>query len=159
MSENLVALYTTILKIISEISEGERKSQACFLSGLSVSVFDRTVKSDPMLQQMLYDAEVAGIEELADVLVNIDTHHKHGRTDPKTASVVSSNIKWYLSKKRPDQYGEKVLVENRITADKVILDALSAGLERAQNRLIDITPAPSYEGPELSPDLIKILTK
>lgn len=124
--------YPLVMHVIELIGQGRTQTAACDETGLSVSTFKQYVERTPELHALFNDAETRGYDGMADSLVEIDTHCAiAGVSDPKVMKVLSDNIRWYLSRKRPQQYGERIVVENKITADKAIIDALSRGAERA----------------------------
>jgi hypothetical protein len=124
-------VYPLVMKAIDDIGNGRTLTRACDAAGLSVATFKRYVTDTPELHDLFNDAEQRGHDALADILLEIDSHPVYGSTDPKQQKVVSDNIKWFLARKRPQQYGDRVIVENKITADKAIIDALSRGAQRA----------------------------
>ena len=54
--------------------------------------------------------------------------------DPKTAKNVGDNLKWWLSKRKPREFGDKLIVDDG--AQPKLLDILQA----AVNRLIEAVP-------------------
>jgi len=125
-----VEMYPKVLKAIDLISQGFTKTRACDDAGLSTTTFDKLVNGDALLAELANEAEQRGYHSLADALVTIDTS-VHGSSDPKMAAILSKNIQWYLSRRNPKQYGERVTVEHTITADRAIVDALERGKQRA----------------------------
>ena len=66
------------------------------------------------------------------------------------ASVLSSNIKWYLAKKDPKRFGERVTVEHDVKVDVTITQALNRARQRTQiaaaddvvdATFVDVSPA------------------
>lgn len=139
----LADTYTRILKAVELISQGKTPTAACLEASISYPTFIKHIKNVPELQDAYVEAEQMGLDTLADVLLRITTDADYGETDPKMAKVVSENIKWYLSRKRPTQYGDKLLVEHKITLDRIITDAIDAGKQRALGYappVVDVTP-------------------
>jgi hypothetical protein len=138
----LADTYTRILKAVELISQGKTPTAACIEASISYPTFIKHIKNVPELQDAYVEAEQMGLDTLADVLLRITTDDTYGETDAKMAKVVSENIKWYLSRKRPTQYGDKLLVEHKITLDRIITDAIDAGKRRAlgYTPAIDVTP-------------------
>jgi hypothetical protein len=56
-------------------------------------------------------------------------------TEPKMATVVSSNTKWLLERRRSKAYGAKSTLEVNLTADREVLDALQAAKARHQGKV------------------------
>lgn len=90
-------------------------------------------------------AENIGYDIMADELLNIDNSRLYGNSDDKMAKTVSDNIKWFLSRKRPSSYGDKVHHVHELTADRAILDALEAGKQRALTGVVTISPVPQTD--------------
>jgi hypothetical protein len=126
-------IYARIMHALDLISQGETPTKAYDQAFVSKSVVEKYIASDPALQQLAIDAHSRGFDTLADVLLDIDTDPRYGASDPKIMKVKSDNIKWYLTKRDSQRYGEKVVVENRITADRAIVEALSRGKQRVLN--------------------------
>jgi len=124
---------TGVMRALDLIGQGYSQTRACDVAKITVSTFKHYVKSTPELIAIFDDAEQRGHDALADVLLDIDNHPYYGTNDPKAQRVLSENIKWFLSRKRPAQYGDKMLVTHNITMDRVIVDALTRGAERAGN--------------------------
>ena len=130
-------VYPAVMRALTLISQGRTKTSACDDAQISTSVFDRHVRGTPELAQMYEEAEQRGMDTLADILLEIDSNDQYGSSDPKVQKVMSDNIKWYLSRKRPKQYGDKVTIEHSITADKAIIDALERGKARAIGQVVE----------------------
>jgi len=127
-----VDIYPRVMAALNFISQGHTISASCDKAGLSYTAFKKYVDSTPELLDVFTDAEQRGYDRMADALLQIDSDLVYGSSDPKKMKIISDNIKWYLSRKRPAQYGERVTVEHNITADRAIIDAL----ERARQRSI-----------------------
>lgn len=121
------------MRAIDLIGQGHTQTRACDMAGLTVQTFRKYIKTAPELQDIFDDAEQRGHDTLADVLLDIENHHVYGSTDPKVMRVMSDNIKWFLARKRPSQYGDRLMVDHKVTLDRVIVDALQRGMERAGN--------------------------
>ena len=122
-----------VMRAIDLIGQGYTQTRACDLAGITVVTFRKYVKAAPELQDIFDDAEQRGHDALADVLLDIRENDIYGTTDPKEQRVISDNIKWFLARKRPSQYGDRLMVDHKVTLDRVIVDALQRGMERAGN--------------------------
>lgn len=131
----LVETYTKILKALELVSEGRTLTSACDEVNIGVGTFLKHVESQEEFQELFMEAEQRGYDTLADILLEINTHHYYGTNEAKMANVLSNNIKWYLSKRKPAKYGEKITVENVFTLDRTITEFLS----RAKDRALGIT--------------------
>ncbi len=143
--------YPAVLFAIEKISQGRTKTYACDESNISISVFEQYVKNSVELQELLHEAETRGYDAMADMLLIIDSEKAgiYSQSDPKMAKVISENIKWLLTRRRQKQYGDRMVVEHNLTADRAITDALAAGRNRLLNAnrdvpaIIDVTPVES----------------
>ena len=79
---------------------------------------------------MYVEAERRSHDAMADALINIDNHRVHGQSDPKMAKVISDNIKWVLSKRDAQRFGERVQVDHSVSVDIAITTALDAARRR-----------------------------
>lgn len=127
-----------VLYAINLIGQGHTKTRACDESHVSPAILERVSKSDPLVADMLTEAEQRSYDAMADALINIDNHKVHGQSDPKMAKVISDNIKWVLSKRRPKDFGDRVQVDHSVTVDVAITTALDA----ARRRVGPALPAP-----------------
>lgn len=135
----LVDTFSQAMRVIDLVGQGHTVTNACQDVGISFQTFRRRITDDEQLMALFSEADQQGLDMLRDLLLNIDNDPRHGRSDPRMAAVISKNIMWVLSKRRPDVYGDKIVVENRITADKAIVEALSRGRDRALQRpVIDV---------------------
>lgn len=93
---------------------------------------------------MFDDALQEGYDTMAELLLEIDRDPLYGNNDPKMAKVISDNIKWFLARRRPKEYGDRMDVNVTVTADKEIIAALRASQSRVSaiehQRIIDVTP-------------------
>lgn len=142
--------YPLVTKAIMLLSEGRTKTRACDEAGISISVFDNYIKSNPAMEDLYREAEQRSYDAMADALLEIDNHKIYGQSDAKMANVISSNIKFLLGKRRPKEYGERITVDHNVTMDKAIIDALTAGRRRAaigheDSTIIDVTPGVSED--------------
>lgn len=93
---------------------------------------------------------------MADILLEMETNPVYGSSDPQKMKIISENIKWLLSRRRPSQYGDKVTVEHNVTADAAIVEMLARGRDRANSLMIeeaeyvDVTPTPAFDPSQFS---------
>lgn len=133
--------YPGVLRAITLISQGETKSKACDTALVPVDLFDRYVKGDIQLGALFMEAEVRGRDAMADALLSPDNHSLYGHTNPQMAKIQSDNIKWYLSKKDPKSYGERIEIKHEITLDRAITDAMDRAKARVHaTNVIDHDP-------------------
>mgnify|MGYP001546060075 FL=1 len=141
--------YPACLYAIQQLGPGYTLTQACNAANITVALFRRYCANDPNLNDQFIDAEQRSHDALADALVHID-NSEHGSSDPKMASVLSSNIKWYLAKKDPKRFGERVTVEHDVKVDVTITQALNRARQRTQiaaaddavdATFVDVSPA------------------
>lgn len=123
-----------VITVLGRVSQGIVPTEACDELGLSYQTFCTFTARYPQLRAMRDEAEDRCYDVLADRLLTI---HEQV-TDPKMATVVSSNTKWLLERRRARQYGAKSTLEVNITADREVLDALQAAKARAQGKVIDV---------------------
>jgi hypothetical protein len=129
--------YARVLEVISLVSQGRTLTSACREAKISVITVQRACKDNVELNDAMVEAEQVGHDTLSEILLEIDRDPHYGTNDPRMAKVVSDNIKWLLAKKNPKKFGEKIVVENKLTADRAILDALDAAKNRAITRVVD----------------------
>lgn len=159
-----VDMFPKVLLAVDLIGQGQMESAACDKAGITVSAFRKYVNSSNELADIYNDAQVRGYDRLADELINIDVHGAMlGLTDPKMIKLLSDNRKWLLEKRRPQQYGQRSVVEHSITADRAIIEALSQGKQRAlEGTIIDATytvieEAVRVHGVDMDPDLLEFV--
>lgn len=133
--------YPAVLYAIERVSQGRTRTTACDDANINIALFEKYVNAHKELQDLLMEAERRGYDAIAEALLNPDAHPVYGRADPKMASVMSKNIQWFLEKRKPKEYGQKVQVEHNITADRAIIDALQAGKRRALAAPSDVIDA------------------
>lgn len=125
-------VYPRVMHVIDLLGQAKTESEACDTAGITVHAFRNYVSHTPELHDLFLDAEQRGYDRTADELANI---HKwgdeNGVTDVRMLSLISKNRWHLLSKRRPQQYGDKVVHEHNITADRTIIEALSQGKQRA----------------------------
>lgn len=141
-----------LLNVFDLISQGYTETAACDHVKLSISTFKHYIKNNEELQEMYDEAFQRGTDAMADALLNPDNHALYGHSDAKMAKVQSDNIKWFLSKRRPKDFGDRIEVNHHLTADKAITQALLAARNRVplledveEADFIDVTPEPSDE--------------
>lgn len=130
-------IYSRVMSALTFLSQGRTLTSACAEAGLSAVTLQKYVNSTPELRDAFIEAEQSGYDTLADILLNIFEDSTYGHTETKKAKIISDNIKWYLARKRPSQYGDRTIVETHITADKAIVEALSRGRERAEKAVLE----------------------
>lgn len=116
-----------IMQAIRLVSEGKTASEAIIRCGVTWAQWYRWTKKEP-LAEMLAQAVQHGYDVMAEMLINIDQVH----SDPAMANVISKNIQWFLARMKPSRYGDRVINEHHITADKEIIEALLRAKDRAQ---------------------------
>jgi hypothetical protein len=160
-------IYPKVMRVIDLLGEGRTESEACDTAGVTVSTFRNYVSKTPELHDLFLDAEQRGYDRLADELINIHSVcDQLGVTDAKMVKILSDNRKWLLSKRRPQQYGDKVVHEHNITADRTIIEALSQGKQRALeanaatvvNGVIDATYTVVINGVEVDPEIAEFVS-
>lgn len=119
-----------IMNAIDLISQGYTETRACDDVRLSVSTFKHYIKANDELQDLYTEAVQRGSDAMADALLAPDNHHLYGHGDSKMAKVQSDNLKWFLSKRDPKRFGDRIEVNHHITADKAITQALNAARNR-----------------------------
>lgn len=124
--------YPAVLLAIDEISKGRTLTAACDIANISYSTFRNYIDRDPVLKGAFADAEQRGHDAMAEALMAPDNHALYGHSNPQMAKVQSDNIKWFLSKKRPKEYGERVQVDHSVTIDVVITGALNRARQRSR---------------------------
>lgn len=122
--------YPAVLYAINALGQGRTLSDACDQANITVQTFRSYVSNDPTLQALFEDAEQRSYDAMADALINIDNHKLHGQSNPQMAKVISDNIKWVLSKRKPKEYGERIEVKHEHTLDITITSALNRARQR-----------------------------
>ena len=136
---NVYDFYNAALYAIDQLALGHTLTQACDMARISVASFEKHINADDNLRQLFEEAERRGHDALTSALLHIDNHTVYGQSNPQMAKVMSDNIKWYLSKKDPKRFGDRVQVEHSVTLDRAITDALNS----ARNRVAGALPAPN----------------
>lgn len=144
--------YPAILYAIDLISQGKTRTTACDEANITIAVFENYTKGDKQLQDLLVEAETRGYDAMCDLLMSIDNHKTMGRSDAKMAKVISDNIKWILERRRPKQFGARLDVNHTITADRAILDALSAARSRTTVHALTDQSIPDADFIDVTPD-------
>jgi len=132
-----------VLAVIEQLRTGAAMtlSEALRAVGISVPTFRRAMASTPELVELYDEALQESYDLLAEKLVHVDEYYP----DAKMANAVSTNIRWFLSRRKPSTYGEHSTIEHRITADKDVLEALLRAKARAQS--IEYTAPPALPHP------------
>lgn len=136
MTNLLQDVYIRVMHALDLISQGKTETVACDEARISKDTLDMYTSRDANLADMANNAKARGYDTLADILLHIDTDTEYGSSDPKVMKVLSDNIKWFLSRKDVKRYGDRMLVEHSITADKEIVEALSRGKQRVLEGVI-----------------------
>jgi hypothetical protein len=134
MTKNVYLDYPRASKVINLISQGLTITNACMQEGITLHAFRKAVNNNEDLQELLEEAEQMSHDAMADLLLTmdrVDSGNPYAQSDPKMVNAISSNIKWYLEKKNPKKFGNRVSVDHTITADKAIIAALTEGRQRA----------------------------
>lgn len=126
-------VYPKVLTVLRLLGEGRTLTSACQETGVGVGVYGKYIKQTDELQVAHDDALQMGHDALADTLLNIHNDATYGSTDSKLAKIMSDNIKWFLTRKSPKKYGDRVVVDVTITADK----AITTALDRAKARVAE----------------------
>src|SRR5688572_8020453 len=150
--------YTKVINVIVLISQGHTLTSACDEQRISFDVFRREVNKVPELSALFVDAEQRSYDVMADALLDpfgVRQANTYGEQDPKRAKIMSDNIKWYLARKRPYQYGDKSIIEHQFTADKTIVEALQRGKDNVMKALVEDATYSVVEDtvPTLPPEL------
>lgn len=127
---------TNVMQALDFISKGSTITRACALAGISVAAFQRHIRQTEGFADLYAEAEQNGYDAMADALLDPVAHPEYGSTDPKMAKVYGDNIKWFLARKKPSTYGDKVTVTHEITADRAITDLLQAAHKRAIDQVV-----------------------
>lgn len=155
--------YPAVLYALDKMGQGETRTRACDQANINIATFENYLKNDPKLQMLAIEAERRGYDAMADALLRPDNHETYGQTNPQMAKVVSDNIKWFLSRKDPKRFGEKIEIKHELTLDRAITDAMNAARRRVQDRTIEHddvdmpTPPMLIEG--VVDDVIDVLTE
>lgn len=155
--------YPAVLYAIDKISQGMSKTQACDKANINIPTFEKYVKEDQQLTMLLVDAERRGYDALADALLQPGNHLLYGETNPQMAKVMSDNIKWLLSKRRPKEFGDRIEIKHEISLDRAITDAMDAARQRATSRTLELSPTDYVQLPapiitEVVSNIVDVLT-
>lgn len=146
------------MEALELISQGYTETAACDDLRLPLATFRYYINNTDGLQDMYSDAMQRGYDAMAEALLRPDNHHLYGHSDAKMAKVQSDNIKWFLEKRKPKEYGQRVEVNHHITADRAITDALNAARNRTQlinaEDVIDVVPVPVQTDDEIMAELL-----
>jgi len=148
-----------VMQAIEYLSVGHTETQSCDYAGIGVGAFKNYIKHNDELQSLYQEAMQRGYDAMAEALLSPDNHAIYGHSDPKMAKVQSDNIKWFLEKRKPKEYGQRVEVNHHITADKAITQALAAARQRAlpdlTNEVIDVIPVRVQSDEEIMAELFE----
>lgn len=129
--------FPLVLEACGLIADGYTVRKACDKVGVGIGTFQRIVNEVPEMKELYFASEQRGYDNMAEILLEIDSNPLYGSSDTKQQKIMSDNIKWFLSRKRPEQYGDKVTVKHEVTADKAIIEALSRGNQRVRDNVIE----------------------
>jgi hypothetical protein len=107
--------------------QGMPAAIACREVGITYMDCMNWTRSDPVFEQAYKEAMDTCYQKMADRLLTL---HEEGH-DPKTAKNIADNIRWWLSRRKPGEFGDKLVVQDE-RPDLVRI--LQAGIER----LIDV---------------------
>lgn len=142
-------IYAACMRVIGAMSQRPvTLTRACREAGITVGTYRKYILADKALSELHDEAMQNGYDMFADILVSIDSDPDYGTSDSRMASVISSNIKWLLEKRKPKDYGIKSQVEVTLTADRAIIDALVAARDRV---LLGGGSAPALAAPTEEP--------
>ena len=104
-------------------------------------------RHDPKFETILLAARQMSLEVLADSLVDIPDEYK----DVQRARLKSENIRWLLSKRKPEVYGDKLNLDVNHKVD------IGTALHEARARVnvtdsIDVTPHQNTDAIKKTPD-------
>lgn len=148
--------YPAVLHALELVGQGQSITAAIAQARITIDAFEKTVNSDPSLQNLLVLAERRGQDALADGLLTMHQQYKPGTlednpfytSDSRMARVLSDNMKWWLEKRNNRKFGQKVEQTVVLTLDRAITDALDAARIRAtrgtaliEHRQIEKAPA------------------
>lgn len=108
---------------------GKPLSEIVGLTGETYWIFREYMFRNLDFKAELAQARSDGMEYLADSLLDIP--HIYIRD---TARTLSENIKWLLSKRKPQVYGDKLQLEVHTVVD------VKGAISEAKQRVIDVTP-------------------
>lgn len=95
-------------ELCDRVATGTLTTQAMAALQISFKELKRWRQEDPAFGEALVDAQDHLTEVKADELVTMhDTV-----LDPKRAHVASTNLRWWLAKRRPDVFGERVPIDD-----------------------------------------------
>lgn len=127
-----------VMRAIDLISQGQTVSKACAAVGITVMVFQRTLKDVDELSMLYDEAQQVGHDALADKLIDIVELCNHtNAANEKELSIAAANVKWLLERRDKQRFGNEVTVTHNITADKAIVNALQRGIERATAKRLE----------------------
>lgn len=127
-----------VLFAIEKLSQGNTLTRACDLANVPIPTFHKVVNANPEIADMYADAQQRSYDAMADALVHIHEDPNLGSSDPKIAAVISKNIMWYLEKKKPKEYGQRVQVDTNVSIDIAITTALDAARTRVGHAIAHV---------------------
>ena len=130
--------YARALEVIKLVAEGDTVLQACEKFMMQPAQFKGLCRREPSLASLLADAEETRDDILADMLVD----QNKLPSDPKMASVISSNIRFLLERRRSTKYGKQneQAGNSETEQNKLLAEALRAAVDRIP---LPAQPAPA----------------
>lgn len=109
-------------ELCDRVASGESQTRARQALSIHWREAHEWKTTDKTFATELATADEAGYDVLADGLTTINERV----TDPRWAQVISSNVKWTLSKRRPEVFGDKVTInDDRADLTDIIRQAIA----------------------------------
>lgn len=134
---NPMDFHPTLLSILDMVAMGASIKEVCNKHEIDSKTLAAYLAKVPNFQRAFQDARDLGLEYLADSLL---TAHKDFH-DIEDAKLFSQNVKWILSKRKSETYGDKVAVDHTVSIDLV------AAMKEARLRVV--TPVIESDGSEM----------
>lgn len=128
---------STVQLILGKLAQGDTLEALLYLHEIDVKAWKTTVKSVPGLQDQVQLAQAQGIHALAASVLDI----AETEPDVKRARVKIDAVKWFVSKKNPKEYGDRVHHEHTHTIN------LQAAMGEARDR-VTLRPGRDLNKPE-----------
>lgn len=145
LGNDLAIIHPTIAKnieaILSDLAQGQTIKNTREKYGILESQWRSSTLKSSILGRLIAQARAIGYDELADSLLEIpDTY-----SDVQRASLKSSNIKFILSKRKPEIYGDRVDINVKGSIDLV------GAIKEAKNRIMRPTHDIETTATEINP--------